>query len=342
MKDLKIFSRKLHKQRVTALMSPDLPIFELDLSARPYNCLESAGIRTVGDLRNHTEQELLSIRGLGDKSLREIKKVKKKIAKHEVFLPKLRSSPSFYNQVAAEVNWALYRGVISIKEISDIIGRNYYDITSAAKYKNIVLPDGRLMRAPRENSVKRAERIATMSKQGLTLEEIASREAIGREAVRQRVKKLGLTETRKEVKRKKAEEARTAKNSEFYETQTKRIIAGQIVNVMYRRAIEEGNLPWQKAIESYYSRKSTAQEPKDYFDKLVKLFEARYEAEKKGEKLSLDELAKASGILWFPSVGKILSKAGLEPMYGARKKRAIFPEKTISKPYLQSNQGGIL
>lgn len=49
------------------------PIIELELSVRSYNCLLRAGIKTVGDLINKTEWEILHIRNLGRRSLFEIK-----------------------------------------------------------------------------------------------------------------------------------------------------------------------------------------------------------------------------------------------------------------------------
>ena len=51
-----------------------IPIDELNLSIRSYNCLMRAGIRTVGDLRALTEEDLLHIRNLGRKSTEEIKR----------------------------------------------------------------------------------------------------------------------------------------------------------------------------------------------------------------------------------------------------------------------------
>ena len=47
----------------------------LELSARTVNALESAGIRTVGGLARKKEEDILSLEGLGDKGLQEIKKV---------------------------------------------------------------------------------------------------------------------------------------------------------------------------------------------------------------------------------------------------------------------------
>ncbi|MGM0370555.1 MAG: DNA-directed RNA polymerase subunit alpha C-terminal domain-containing protein, partial [Bacillota bacterium] len=45
----------------------------LDLSVRSSNCLKRAGLDTVEELVNTTEEELMQIRNLGKKSLQEIK-----------------------------------------------------------------------------------------------------------------------------------------------------------------------------------------------------------------------------------------------------------------------------
>lgn len=50
----------------------NLPIEELELSGRAYNCLKSANINYVGQLVQRTESELLKIRSFGKKSLDEI------------------------------------------------------------------------------------------------------------------------------------------------------------------------------------------------------------------------------------------------------------------------------
>ena len=47
-------------------------IEELDLSVRSYNCLKRAGINTVGDLTNRTEEDMMKVRNLGRKSLEEV------------------------------------------------------------------------------------------------------------------------------------------------------------------------------------------------------------------------------------------------------------------------------
>lgn len=50
----------------------DLPIENLELSVRAYNCLSRAGINTVSDLIGKTENEMMRIRNLGKKSLKEV------------------------------------------------------------------------------------------------------------------------------------------------------------------------------------------------------------------------------------------------------------------------------
>jgi DNA-directed RNA polymerase subunit alpha len=50
-----------------------LPIEDLNLSVRSYNCLKREAVNTVGDLVQRTEQELTDIRNFGQKSIDEVK-----------------------------------------------------------------------------------------------------------------------------------------------------------------------------------------------------------------------------------------------------------------------------
>jgi len=51
---------------------PDVPIEELELSVRAYNCLKRAGIHTVAQLRSMTDEDFQKVRNLGRKSMLEI------------------------------------------------------------------------------------------------------------------------------------------------------------------------------------------------------------------------------------------------------------------------------
>lgn len=50
----------------------EMTIEELDLSVRSFNCLKRAGINTVQDLINKSEDEMMKVRNLGRKSLEEV------------------------------------------------------------------------------------------------------------------------------------------------------------------------------------------------------------------------------------------------------------------------------
>ena len=50
----------------------EMTIEELDMSVRSFNCLKRAGIDTVEDLINRTEDEMIRVRNLGKKSLEEV------------------------------------------------------------------------------------------------------------------------------------------------------------------------------------------------------------------------------------------------------------------------------
>ena len=51
----------------------DMTIDELDLSQRSQNCLKRASIQTVMELTQKTEEDMMKIKNLGKKSLKEVK-----------------------------------------------------------------------------------------------------------------------------------------------------------------------------------------------------------------------------------------------------------------------------
>ncbi|MET7277616.1 DNA-directed RNA polymerase subunit alpha [Kribbella sp. NPDC005582] len=74
-----------------------LPVEDLQLTVRSYNCLKREGIHTVGELISRSEQDLLDIRNFGSKSIDE---VKLKLA--EMGLSLKDSPPGFDLRAAAE------------------------------------------------------------------------------------------------------------------------------------------------------------------------------------------------------------------------------------------------
>ena len=68
-KNAEIMVEKEEDQKEKVL---EMTIEELDLSVRSYNCLKRAGINTVEDLTNRTEEEMMKVRNLGRKSLDEV------------------------------------------------------------------------------------------------------------------------------------------------------------------------------------------------------------------------------------------------------------------------------
>ena len=50
----------------------EMTIEELDMAVRSFNCLKRAGIDTVEDLTNRTEEDMIKVRNLGQKSLEEV------------------------------------------------------------------------------------------------------------------------------------------------------------------------------------------------------------------------------------------------------------------------------
>ena len=51
----------------------EMSIEELDLSVRSYNCLKRANIITVQELTLKTEDDMMKVRNLGKKSLKEVR-----------------------------------------------------------------------------------------------------------------------------------------------------------------------------------------------------------------------------------------------------------------------------
>jgi DNA-directed RNA polymerase subunit alpha len=60
----------------------DMMIEELDLSVRSNNCLKRAGISTVMELTQKSEDEMMKVRNLGKKSLKEVKEKLASIGLH--------------------------------------------------------------------------------------------------------------------------------------------------------------------------------------------------------------------------------------------------------------------
>lgn len=66
----KILAEKDNKSKEKVL---EMTIEELDLSVRSFNCLKRAGINTVNDLIEKSEEEMMKVRNLGKKSFDEVK-----------------------------------------------------------------------------------------------------------------------------------------------------------------------------------------------------------------------------------------------------------------------------
>lgn len=67
--DVEIMVEKEEDKRDKVL---EMTIEELDLSVRSFNCLKRAGINTVEELTQKTEEDMMKVRNLGKKSLEEV------------------------------------------------------------------------------------------------------------------------------------------------------------------------------------------------------------------------------------------------------------------------------
>ena len=97
-----------------------IPIDELNLSIRSYNCLMRAGIRTVGDLRALTEEDLIHIRNLGRKSTEEIRRKLAELGNLSALIP--LTAPN-YSDMLEEL--------IGLERVKEQVGQ----ITALAKMK---------------------------------------------------------------------------------------------------------------------------------------------------------------------------------------------------------------
>ncbi|MFA6860097.1 MAG: DNA-directed RNA polymerase subunit alpha [Clostridia bacterium] len=62
----------VNKQSDETTKTMELPIEEMDLSVRSYNCLKRANINTIEDITRKTKSEMLKVKNLGQKSLEEV------------------------------------------------------------------------------------------------------------------------------------------------------------------------------------------------------------------------------------------------------------------------------
>ena len=67
--DVEIMVEKREDKKEKVL---EMTVEELDLSVRSYNCLKRAGINTVDELIQKTEEDMMKVRNLGKKSLEEV------------------------------------------------------------------------------------------------------------------------------------------------------------------------------------------------------------------------------------------------------------------------------
>ena len=83
-----------------------LPIDDLDLTVRSYNCLKREGVHTVGELVSRTESDLLDIRNFGQKSIDEVK-----VKLHQLGLS-LKDSPATLRPVGGRRLRRRHRNVV--------------------------------------------------------------------------------------------------------------------------------------------------------------------------------------------------------------------------------------
>lgn len=115
-----------------------MTIEELDMSVRSFNCLKRAGINTVDDLINKSDEEMMKVRNLGKKSFDE---VREKLASLDIPFRKL----SDYAQITYELNYnqrlSLFFLLNYLKDVGNIRICNYYSDSDNSKMLIDILTD---------------------------------------------------------------------------------------------------------------------------------------------------------------------------------------------------------
>ena len=109
-----------------------IPIEKLNLSIRSYNCIKRAGIDTVKDLIDRSEEDMMKVRNLGSKSFEEIKEKLKDMGlsfrkfDDECVAPELHTR--FFKQVVfSKIDEAFYRNeetLVSVNTDGEIFAKN--------------------------------------------------------------------------------------------------------------------------------------------------------------------------------------------------------------------------
>lgn len=100
-----------------------------------------------------------------------------------------------------------------------------------------------------------------------------------------------------------------------------------LISVLKSRVLElakKEGYAYEKAFEVIYSRKTTPPYPYSVY---ITLFQTVKDAEDRGVKLSLDELAEASGLKWGMTIREILKSGGKGAMYRTFDRNLTPPEK---------------
>jgi DNA-directed RNA polymerase subunit alpha len=108
-------------QEADTIAAYAMPIEDLDLTVRSYNCLKREGIHTVGELVSRSEADLLDIRNFGAKSIDEVK------LKLVGLALALKDSPPGFDPTAAAASYDGEGWSEGVEGITDGISDNGHD-----------------------------------------------------------------------------------------------------------------------------------------------------------------------------------------------------------------------
>ncbi len=222
-----------------------------------------------------------------------------------------RNIPKTRKERIAEIKKAIEQRAKSIEEISIKIGMSPAHIYQ--KYRKDVSLPGFENQKNRYHSRRNPE-IDELIELGVSLCEIAKKQEISRERVRQYILSTGQYNEWKKAREKNIQERETTKF-------ILRKIVSQIKEVAKRRGMEEHALAYEKT-EKYFSKVNG-----EYFcGQIFSFLKDYYETRERGEKISIMKLGGKHG-LWCDKAYRILKTIGEKPLVKPPKKtRETIPE----------------
>ncbi len=212
----------------------------------------------------------------------------------------------------AAINQALSEGVKSLEELCRRTHLKPSGLWKFCNENSLALPSDLI-------PFKYKPELDILIEQGLSLNEIGARTQNTREGVRQYINFSGQYNLWRDAR----QEVKNAHNEEI---QRRQELYRQLITVLEGRVAQlTQNESW--AVQMALKREALieAKPTSVPYKKIVKIFERYERAQRRGKKISLEELGKDISSAAY--VGRILERVGVEPMYGSRRESSRYKEK---------------